>query len=247
MTRFALKGMLGRKLRTVLTALAIVLGVAMVSGTYVLTDTIDKAFSNLISETYAETDARVTGKAVDISSQGESAQKPSVPEEMLEDVRALPSVAVAGGSIVDEETILLGKEGKAISGDATFALGLDTSSELDRFNPTNLVAGRWPSGPSDTVIDAGTADREDYRVGDTIGVSAVGPVRDFEIVGIAQYGGVDSIGSATFAVFDVPTAQALVGKVGKLDEIFVAAKEGVSPDLMAIAKGLDLLLDCETS
>ena len=43
----------------------------------------------------------------------------------------------------------------------------------------------------------------------TIGVSAVGPVRDFEIVGIAQYGGVDSIGSATFAVFDVPTAQRL--------------------------------------
>jgi putative ABC transport system permease protein len=226
----ALRGLAGRKLRAVLTAFAIVLGVAMVSGTYVLTDTIDRAFSNLISETYAETDARVTGKAADISFQGETAATPAMPEEMLEDVRALPSVAFAGGTIVDEEAMLLDKEGKAINGDATFALGLDTSPELERFNPTNLVAGRWPSGPSDTVIDAGTADREGYRVGDVIGVSAIGPVREFEIVGIAQYGGVDSIGSATFAVFDVPTAQALVGKVGKLDEIFVAAEQGVSPE-----------------
>jgi putative ABC transport system permease protein len=226
----ALKGLAGRKLRAVLTAFAIVLGVAMVSGTYVLTDTIDKAFSNLIGETYAETDARVTGKAVDISFQGETAATPAVPEEMLEDVRALPSVAVAGGTIVDEETMLVDKEGNAIGGDAAFALGLDLNPELERFNPTNLVAGRWPSGPSDTVIDAGTADRERYRVGDTIGVSAVGPVRDFEIVGIAQYGGVDSIGSATFAVFDVPTAQALLEKEGELDEIFVAAKGGVSPE-----------------
>jgi putative ABC transport system permease protein len=226
----ALKGLAGRKLRAVLTAFAIVLGVAMVSGTYVLTDTIDKAFSNLIAETYAETDARVTGKAVDISFQGETAATPGVPEKLLEDVRALPSVAVAGGTIVDEETMLVDMEGNAIGGDAAFALGLDLNPALERFNPTNLVAGRWPSGPSDTVIDAGTADREGYRVGDTIGVSAVGPARDFEIVGIAQYGGVDSIGSATFAVFDVPTAQALLEKEGVLDEIFVAAKEGVSPE-----------------
>jgi putative ABC transport system permease protein len=227
----ALRGLAGRKLRAVLTAFAIVLGVAMVSGTYVLTDTIDKAFTNLIGETYAETDARITGKAVDIDIEFESAATPGVPETMVEDVRALPSVAVAAGTVVDEETLLLDKEGKAIAPDApTFAFGLDFSSELERFNPTNLVTGRWPSGPTETVIDAGTADRESYRVGERIGVSAAGPVRDFEIVGIAQYGGVDSIGNATFAVFDVETAQALLAKEGELDEIFVAAKKRVSPE-----------------
>ncbi len=62
MTRFALKGMLGRKLRTALTAIAIVLGVAMVSGTYVLTDSIDKAFDTIFSEVYRGTDATITGK-----------------------------------------------------------------------------------------------------------------------------------------------------------------------------------------
>ena len=114
MIRVALRGLLGRKFRAVLTALAIVLGVAMVSGTYVLTDTIDKAFTNLIGETYAETDARITGKAVDIDIEFESAAAPGVPETLVEDVRALPSVAAAAGTIVDEETLLIDKEGKAI-------------------------------------------------------------------------------------------------------------------------------------
>jgi putative ABC transport system permease protein len=150
---------------------------------------------------------------------------------MVEDVRALPSVAVAAGTVVDEETLLLDKEGKATAGDApAFAFGLDFGSELERFNPTNLVSGRWPSGSGETVIDAGTADREGYRVGQSIGVSAVGPTEYFVIVGIAQYGGVDSIGNATFAVFDVETAQVLLEKEGELDEIFVAAKKGVSPE-----------------
>src|SRR5687767_14846156 len=109
--------MAGRKLRAVLTAFAIVLGVAMVSGTYVLTDTIDKAFSNLIDETYADTDARITGKALDIGLEFEETATPGVPETLVEDVRALPSVAVAAGTIVDEETTLLDKEGKAIAPD----------------------------------------------------------------------------------------------------------------------------------
>ena len=130
----ALRGLAGRKLRAALTAFAIVLGVAMVSGTYVLTDTIDKAFSNLISQTYAETDARITGKAVDVSFQGETAPSPGVAQSLVETVRALPSVEAAAGTIVDERTRLLDKQGEAIAPDApTFAFGL--KPELERFNP----------------------------------------------------------------------------------------------------------------
>ncbi len=144
----ALKGLAKRRLRAVLTAFAIVLGVAMVSGTYVLTDTVDRAFSNLFSQTYAETDARITGKAVDINFQGESAATPGVQEDLLADVRALPAVALAAGTIVDEQTRLLDKQGEAIAPDApTFAFGVDTRPELARFNPTELVEGGWPSGP----------------------------------------------------------------------------------------------------
>jgi putative ABC transport system permease protein len=206
----------------------------MMSGTYVLTDTIDKAFSNLFNETYAETDARITGRGPDISVQGESAAAPGVPEELLAQVRAVQSVEVAAGGIVDEQTRILDREGDAIAPDApTFGFGIDVSPEFERFNPTELVSGRWPAGPDEVVIDAGTADGEGYKVGDTVGVAAEGPVQQFEVVGIAQYGGVASIGNATFAVFDLSTAQELLDKQGQLDEIFVAAREGVTPEQLA--------------
>jgi putative ABC transport system permease protein len=230
-TGVALRGLAGRKLRAALTAFAIVLGVAMVSGTYVLTDTIDKAFSNLFEQTYADTDARVTGKSVDIGIEGETSAPPAVPDTTLADVRTVPAVATAAGTVVDDQTRLLDKHGKALTPDGpTFAFGIDFSPQAQRFNPTDLVAGRWPGGTGEVVIDAATADAEGYRVGERIGVAAAGPVQEFDIVGIAQYGGVDSLGSATFAVFDIPTAQALLRKEGELDGIFVAAKDGVSPE-----------------
>ena len=74
MIRVALRGMAGRKFRTVLTAIAIVLGVAMMSGAYVLTDTIDKAFNAIFVESYAGTDAVVSGKDAGISFEGEQSQ-----------------------------------------------------------------------------------------------------------------------------------------------------------------------------
>ena len=206
----------------------------MMSGTYVLTDTIDKAFSNLFSETYAETDARVTGAGPDINIDGEAAASPGISESFLDEIRAVPSVDVAAGGLVNDQTRILDKNGEAIAPDApTFGFGIDVSPEFERFNPTELVAGQWPSGPDEVVIDRGTADNEGYEVGDTVGIAAEGPVQDFEIVGIAQYGGVASIGNATFAVFDLATAQTLLDKEGQVDEIFVAAKEGVSPETLA--------------
>ena len=229
MIAVSLKGLLGRKLRTALTAFAIVLGVAMVSGTYVLTDTIDKAFANLFSQTYAETDARITGKAADISVQGESAPTPGVPEQLLDDVRAVPGVAAAAGMILDEQTKLIDKQGQAIApGAPAFAFGINVGPALERFNPTELIEGRWPSAPHEVVIDAqhrrpvGLSGRRDDR---RAGRGAERGVRDRRL---AQYGGVDSLGNATFAVFDVPTAQGLLDRRGELDEIFVGARKGVS-------------------
>jgi hypothetical protein len=77
-TRFALKGLLGRKLRTTLTAIAIVLGVAMVSGTYVLTDSIDKAFDSIFTDSRQGSNAVVSGKAAfDLNDQAGSQAPPA--------------------------------------------------------------------------------------------------------------------------------------------------------------------------
>ncbi|HET8952404.1 MAG TPA: FtsX-like permease family protein, partial [Solirubrobacteraceae bacterium] len=72
-------------------------------------------------------------------------------------------------------------------------------------------------------------------IGERIGVAALGPARRFEIVGIARYGDLSSLGSATFAIFDVPTAQALLDKEGELDAIQVAAEQGVPPEELVTA------------
>lgn len=232
MIRVALRGLAGRKLRAALTGIAIVLGVAMISGTYVLTDTIDRAFSNLFAETYAGTDAVVSGKGPDISFQGDTSESPPVDAALLEEIRALPGVLAATGSVINEtDAKILTPEGEAINteGAPSFGFGLDTSPELSRFNPLNLFDGRWASGPDEVVIDAGTADRQGYEVGDHVGVATLKPAREFEVVGIAQYGGVDTIGTATFAVFDIPTAQELLEREGQFDAISVAAKAEVTP------------------
>ncbi len=231
MIRVALRGLAGRKFRTVLTAIAIVLGVAMMSGAYVLTDTIDKAFNAIFVESYAGTDAVVSGKGADISFEGEQSEPPPIPEEILEQVRAVDGVEVATGSVTDFQTKLLKPDGESIDtgGAPSFAFGIETAPEYDRFNPLNLVEGSWPSGSQEVAIDEGVADDENLAVGDRIGVAALGPARDYEIVGIARYGDLSSLGGATFAIFDIPTAQTLVDKEGELDAVQAAAQDGVAP------------------
>jgi putative ABC transport system permease protein len=227
-----LKGLAGRKFRAVLTSFAIVLGVAMISGAYVLTDTIDKAFDAIFVDSYAGTDAVVSGREVDISFEGESAPAPPVSESLVETVRGVDGVDLAAGAVLDDRARLIKPDGDAIEtgGAPSLGFGIDTSPEFERFNPLDLLEGRWPAAEGEVVIDVGTATDEEFAVGETIGVAGVGPARDFEIVGIARYGDVASLGSVTFALFDIPTAQRLFGKPGQIDAVQVAAESGVAAD-----------------
>lgn len=222
MIRVALKGMLGRKTRSILTGLAIVLGVAMISGTYILTDTIKKAFNDVFTSSYRNSSVIITGKQVVTGENND----PNVPRSVLVRVKALPDVAAAAGADLFDSIELVGRNGKAIShgGAPTFGFGLNPKD--NRFNPITLAAGRWPSGPRQIVIDSGTAGKLAYRVGDTIGAKGDGPVRDYRIVGIGKISGV-SIGGATLAAFDTSTAQKILHRSG-YDGILVAAKPGIS-------------------
>jgi putative ABC transport system permease protein len=224
----ALRGLAGRKLRAALTAIAIVLGVAMVSGTYVLTDTINKGFSTIFTQSYQGSDAVITGKTA-FSGQSGAATSPGFPQSLLPRVKSLPSVEDAVGGVSDQQTRLIGRDGKTISTGGAPNLGFSVNPQDNRFNPLKLVSGRWPTGGDEVVIDKHTADKHGYSVGNTIGVAATGPERQFTISGIAKFGSVASIGGATLAAFTLPTAQQLFDKRGKLDEIRIAAKLRVSP------------------
>jgi len=226
-TKFALKGLLGRKLRTALTAIAIVLGVAMVSGTYVLTDSIDQAFDSIFTDVREGSNVVISGKSAFDLSDGSGATAPSFDESLLDDVRAVDGVQAAEGSVDSETAQLIGDDGKAVVYGGAPNLGFSIANADSQFNPLTLVAGGWP-GPGEVVVDEATADKEDFVVGEEVGVQAVGPVARLRVSGIIRFGSAASLGGATLSGFDLPTAQRLFDKEGKLDEIAVAARAGVS-------------------
>ena len=230
MTTVALKGLLGRKLRAALTAIAIVIGVAMVSGTYILTDTIKAAFTTVFTDVYQHTDAVITGKSAigNNDNNGNGPAVPSLPESLLARVSALPGVAAASGSISDEAG-LVGRDGKVIARGGAPGLAFSYTPSGQRFNPLTLTSGNWPTAPDEIDIDASTAGKENFKVGDEIGVVARGPELHFRIAGTVEIAGVSSLGGSTMALFTLPTAQRIFDKTGLLDEIDVAAKPGTSP------------------
>jgi putative ABC transport system permease protein len=228
MVRVALKGLLGRKLRTSLTAIAIVLGVAMVAGTFMLTDSIDKAFNSIFTDVRAGSNAVISGKtAFDISSDAGSTA-PTLDDSLLGTVRGLPDVEAAEGS-VDGQAQLIGKNGKAIVYGGAPNLGFSIANGASRFNPLKLVEGSWPQR-GDVVIDESTAKKEHFKIGQSVGLQAEGPARRLRISGFVRFGSVSTIGGATLSGFDLPTAQELFDKRGRLDEIAVAAKPGVTDE-----------------
>src|SRR5438552_3315084 len=202
----------------------------MVSGTYILTDTIKSAFSTVFTRVYKNTDVVITGKsAIGGEEHGEERSlPPSFSTSLLSQVRALPGVAEASGGISDRAQ-RIGHNGKVISrgGAPDLAFSHDPSGE--RFNPLTLVRGNWPQGPDQVAIDASTASKEGFAVGQRIGVVARGPTRYFTIAGTVKFGGVSSLGGATMSVFATPTAQQIFNKRGRYDSIQVAAKPGVTP------------------
>ena len=202
---------------------------SMVSGTYVLTDTIQKAFDGIFTESYAGTDAVINGKQlVDFSTGGRA----TVPASLLAKVKALPDVEAASGSLMDLQNNsnpakLLDREGKVIGVQSdTLGVGLDPAGL--RFTPLKLTQGAWPHGAHQIVLDVGTAAKQHFKRRRHDQGRGHRPGRAVHDRRHRQFGAVDSIGGASIAVFDLPTAQALFEKPGAYDSISVAAKDGVS-------------------
>jgi putative ABC transport system permease protein len=222
--RFTVRSFFSRKLRAALTALAIVLGVAMICGSFVLTDSMSKAFGAIYTQIYKNTDAVITGRsAISTSSQ----DAPPFSESLLAKVRALPGVRAAIGGVASSAHVI-GKNGKAISNGGAPNLGFSVDRSLPELSSISFTAGTWP-GPDEVVVDKRTASSQHLKVGDLIGVQAEGPVARLRLSGIFLFGGSTNIGGATLAGFELGTAQRLFDKKGQLDQIRVEAKPGTSP------------------
>jgi len=166
MIRVALKGVLGRKLRAALTAFAIVLCVAMISGSLVLTDTVGKSFDGVYSQSYKNSDAVVSSRAAVADSGG---KPPAFAADVLAKVRGVAGVAKAQGAVEDEAR-LVNQYGHAIGGAGSgLAVGLDGSDTS--LSPYKLASGRWPTGGTQIAIDKSTAKEHHFAIGDTVGSS----------------------------------------------------------------------------
>ena len=228
--KVALRGLAGRKLRAVLTGIAIVLGVAMISGTYILTDTVQSAFTNLLIDSYAGTDAVVTGKGLDISIDGEKPPSPPVDASLLDDVRGVDGVALATGSVLDEETHedphprRRGGQHRGVA-DARHSAStpIRRTPGSTRSTSTRAVGPRPPTRSSSM---RGRRTSRGTRSATRCEISTLQPKRPFKLVGVAQYGEVESLGGISFVVFTIPAAQELLGREGQYDAISVAAREG---------------------
>ena len=120
---------------------------------------------------------------------------------------------------------IIGRDGKAV---AKESLGASIDSANARFSPLKLKTGDWPVGPEQVVIDAGTAEKQHYALGDSVRVSTPATTASYRITGTASYGDVDSLGFSSVAIWDVKTAQALLDREGRFDTISIAAKDGTS-------------------
>ena len=221
MTKLLIRGLAARKLRTLLTAMAVLLGVAMVAGSYVLTDTINDAFARIFEQ-------GSKGIAVEVTPHEtikQDRQPPPFPETLLRRVRQVEGVGTAVGGIFDQGSIL-GKNGKPIS--AHGAPNFIASTVPRSMSPFTFVAGRAPTRAGEVALDKFTAGRQKFRLGDSIGIVGRGPSRHFKLVGIARYGKVSSFGGASIAVLTLKDAQSVTGNVGKLESIEVGHVPGVS-------------------
>src|SRR6266516_2843668 len=222
-----IKGLLSHKLRLALTALAIVLGVSFVSGTYVLTDTMNATFTQLFKDTTKGIDVVVQTRQTFSGEQGDT--RDPVPESLLPRIRGIDGVKVAEGS-VNGFAQFIGKNGKAVTTGGAPTLGVSASEAPELNSNFTIRSGRVPSSPNEVAVDARTASKQGFKVGDQVKVLSQGPTRSYAVSGIVGFGQADNLAGATLAVFDLKTAQQVLDSQGKFNEIDVVAQPGVTSD-----------------
>ena len=233
MLRATLKDLWARKIRLVTTGIAVLLGVAFMSGTLVLTDTIGRTFTDLFAGAFEGTDAIVRAESnLDGGfGPGGDEQRPRVDDALVATVAAVDGVALARGDIFRNNVLIVGADGKAIGGgQGPPTFGGQWSD--DALNPYTLREGRAPAADDEVVIDVGSAEEGDLAIGDRTAILTPERV-EVTIVGLAGFGTVDSIGGSTFVGMTVAAAQQHLTEPGKWDSVGVIAAEGVDQRTIA--------------
>jgi putative ABC transport system permease protein len=228
MVKHSLRTLLAHRLRLFLTVTAVTVGVAFVAGTFVLSDTMGKAFDELYAGLTKGTDVAVRAKASysDITTQG---QVRPLDEGLVERVSQVPGVAAAEGSLTGF-ALILDKQGQPIQPGGAPTLGASTSVDPRLAGDFTYRSGRAPSGRGEVALDANSAAKAGYAVGDRVRIVFQSGTRTFTVAGITGFGRNDSMAGATLASFEMATAQEVLDKAGKVDQIAIAANSGADAE-----------------
>ncbi|WP_371661981.1 ABC transporter permease [Streptomyces sp. NBC_00280] len=239
MFRTALRNVLAHKARLLMTVLAVMLGVAFVSGTLVFTNTLSNALQNSSAKGFDQVDVAVQpGYRNDVGDK--IGKTPELTQALLDETAKVPGAASVIG-VVSGFTAIADKDGKLV-GDGFQSQGGNFWGDKDARYP--LKDGAAPKGAGQVALDAKTADRAGYQVGDTVRLSVDGPVLSPTLSGIFTTDDGNVTAGGSLALFDTATAQRLFGKVGTYDEIDVKAAAGTSQT--ALKAALDKALPRDT-
>jgi putative ABC transport system permease protein len=225
MLKLVLRGFMQRKLRVLLTGIAIALGVALMAGTYILTDTINHAFAEVFGAAYAKKAVVVTEKETLGGSEVSVLNAAT-----LARVRAVPGVAGASSDI-STRAALLTTGGKRLTSGGAF--GLVDGLQPPRFESFTAAKGHLPSTADEVAIDEATAQREHLQLGQQIVIAGRAPARRYTIAGIARFAGSESFGGTSVVLLIPEQAQYVADEPGRYNSINVAASSGVSPAELA--------------
>ncbi|MDT4988593.1 MAG: putative transport system permease protein, partial [Micromonosporaceae bacterium] len=231
MLRATLKSLLSRKLRLLLSGLAVVLAVMFVSAGFVLSDTLGRTFDSLFTNVYDYTDIQVQAKPKIDNANGNSVPV-NIEAAAVARVAATPGVAKATGSVFADGARVIGHNGKLVGGGGGAPrFGASWTGESDLIQ---LRDGRGPRAPDEVTLNAGLAKSGGFKLGEKIGVLTLEPRKTFTVVGIFEYaGGRDSIGGEQTVAFTEPVAQQLMlGQTGVYNAIDV--KVGDKKNLGAV-------------
>ena len=222
------KGVAANKVRFLLTAIAVVLGVAFVSGTLVLTATIQKTFDDLFTNIYKNTDAVVRAQQR-LSSDFGTGQRPNVPASLLDQVRRAPGVAEAEGTVQIQYAQVVGKDGKAVGnpgqGPPTLGFAWHPNSQSSVFH---LTEGRGPVSDAEVAIDKNTASQANVKIGDHVTILTTKAPKAYTLVGLVKFGNANSLVGASASLFTLPEAQRLANAPNQFSQISLRANPGVS-------------------
>lgn len=226
MLKLALRGVLANKVRLTLTAVAIVLGVAFVSGTFMFTDSIRRSFTDIFESVNEGVDLYVRG------STEFGFQRGLIDEDLAGDIASLDGVALASPS-VEGVAQLVDREGKPIGGGGPPTIGFSFLPEEEGLTPLEIRDGRWPEGEGEIAIDAFSADDNEFAVGDDIEVILSAGTERFTVVGVASFGTADNLLGATLSIFEFSTAQRVFEAEGRVNTISIVVEPGVDPEDIA--------------